>query len=92
MAYWEEEAQAATFVNGYADVVAADVSWYGDPNVCAEATRWLQLPPAQCRLAANYGATVERLRALDAADGRGSRSTRSSRSPASPPSRWAAPR
>ncbi|HUR01627.1 MAG TPA: hypothetical protein VM347_03740 [Nonomuraea sp.] len=68
--YWEEEAQAARFVNGYTDVVAADVSWYGDPNVCAEATRWLQLPAAQCRLAANYGATVERLRALDATDGR----------------------
>ncbi|WP_433513265.1 hypothetical protein ACQP2T_58220 [Nonomuraea sp. CA-143628] len=70
VAYWEEEALAAKFVNGYSDVVAADVSWYGDPNVCAEATRWLQLPAAQCRLAANYGATVERLRTLDAADGR----------------------
>lgn len=70
VAYWEDEAQAAKFVNGYTDVVAADVSWYGDANVCAEATRWLQLPAAQCRLAANYGATVERLRALDAADGR----------------------
>jgi hypothetical protein len=70
VAYWDEEAQAARFVNGYTDVVGADVSWYADPNVCTEATRWMQLPAGQCRLAANYGATVERLRSLDAADGR----------------------
>ena len=61
--------QAGRFVNDYADLVGVDVNWYADENVCDEAARWRQLPAAQCRLAANYGATVDRVRELDARDG-----------------------
>ncbi|WP_043631013.1 hypothetical protein [Nonomuraea candida] len=58
------------FVNDYADLVGVDVSWYADENVCREAARWRQLPITQCRAAAGYGATVDRIRELDALDGR----------------------
>ncbi|MET8865563.1 hypothetical protein ABZW11_21705 [Nonomuraea sp. NPDC004580] len=64
------EEQGGKFVNGYADLIGVDVAWYTDENVCAEAARWRQLPLAQCRVAANYGATVDRIRELDALDGR----------------------
>ncbi|MEW9553879.1 hypothetical protein [Nonomuraea sp. NPDC050783] len=70
VALWATDPQGARFVNDHADLVGVDVSWYGDPGICADATLRRQLPAAQCRLAANYGATVDRVRELDAADGR----------------------
>ncbi|MEV0623160.1 hypothetical protein AB0I81_58285 [Nonomuraea sp. NPDC050404] len=70
VAHQATDPQGGKFVNDYADLIGVDVSWYADKNVCTEAARWRQLPPAQCRLAANYGAVVDRLRDLDALDGR----------------------
>ncbi|MER6576559.1 hypothetical protein [Nonomuraea sp. NPDC001023] len=70
VALWATDPQGARFVDDYAGIAGVDVSWYGDPNICAEAARWRQLPSGRCRRAANYGATVDRVRELDAADGR----------------------
>jgi hypothetical protein len=74
--FWETDAQAERFVNGFAHVVSNDIYWFTDPNVhgASEGGRLLNggrpLTPTQTRRAANYGYTVDRMRALDAMDGR----------------------
>ncbi|VXB00048.1 conserved exported hypothetical protein [Arthrobacter sp. 9AX] len=68
--FWESDQEAARFVNEFQDVVSADNYWFTDPNICGvgegavlvSGTR--QLMDSECRLAANYGWTVERLRSL----------------------------
>jgi hypothetical protein len=68
--FWETDAEAARFVNA-ADLVSADAYWFTDRNVCGQyeggallngSTR--DLTPAECHRAANYGATVKRVREL----------------------------
>lgn len=66
---WQDDAEAARFVNGYTQVVSNDLYWYTDPNICAEMPTWLGLPSGTCRLAANYGVTMDKMRRLDAMDG-----------------------
>jgi hypothetical protein len=68
--YWQSEDQAAKFVNDYTDVVSTDLYWYTNVYACDEARTSMNLPPADCRLAANYGAIIDRERGLDAKDGR----------------------
>jgi hypothetical protein len=68
--FWQGDPDAARFVNEYTQVVSTDIYWYTDPNVCGEAERYRGLPPGQCRVAANYGAVIDRQRMLDAMDGR----------------------
>lgn len=67
---WEDDAEAARFVNGYTQLVSNDLYWYTDPNICDEMPLWLGLPSRTCRLAANYGVTMDKMRRLDALDGR----------------------
>ena len=73
--FWETDAQAERFVNGFQHVVSADIYWFTDPNVSgsSEGGKLLNggrpLTPHQARRAANYGYTVDRMRALDAMDG-----------------------
>lgn len=70
LVYWETNDEAARFLNDYQDVVSADVYWYTDPNVCGgnEGGGLLAggaaLDDDTCRLAENYGRTVERVRSL----------------------------
>lgn len=70
--FWQSDADAARFVNSYTAVVSADIYWYTDPNVCDSSSEGpsLGVTPANCRRAANYGRTMDRMRALDARDGR----------------------
>jgi hypothetical protein len=67
--FWESDAEAARFVNDYQDVVSADNYWFTDPNICGayEGGQFYggrALSEADCRLAANYGSTIDRLRSL----------------------------
>lgn len=68
--FWESDDEAKRFVNEFQDVVSADVYWFTDPNVCgpSEGGALLgqgdRLDESRCRLAANYGKTVERVRSL----------------------------
>ena len=69
VSFWESDTESAQFVNGYQDVVSVDNYWFTDPGICvASQGGWLvgdgstALPDQECRLAANYGATVERVR------------------------------
>ncbi len=68
--FWESDAEAARFVNDYQDVVSADNYWFTDDNICSGTEGGslvgggAPLSPAQCHRAANYGATVGRVRSL----------------------------
>ena len=68
--FWETNEQAAVFVNEFQDVVSADNYWFTDPNICGPSeggavfAAGAQLAPEKCRLAANYGWTVDRVRSL----------------------------
>jgi hypothetical protein len=68
--FWESDAEAARFVNDYQDIVAADAYFFTDENVCSGTeggtlvAGGADLSPAECHRAANYGATVRRLRGL----------------------------
>jgi hypothetical protein len=72
--FWETRAQAARFVTRYQDVVSADNYWFTDDDICvsSEGARWFgrralvagNLRSALCHLAANYGLTVRKMRAL----------------------------
>ena len=67
--FWETDEEAARFVNDYQDVVSADNYWFTDPNICGQ---WeggqifggRDLTTEECRLAANYGWTIDRIRSL----------------------------
>ena len=73
--FWETDAQAERFVNDFQDVVSADIYWFTDPNVAGGSeggkllNRGSPLTLTQTRRAANYGYTVDRLRALNVKDG-----------------------
>ena len=69
--FWETNGQAERFVNDFQQVVSNDIYWFTDPNVSgsSEGGKLLNggrpLTPTQTRRAANYGYTVDRMRALD---------------------------
>ena len=73
VAFWESDEEALGFFNQTQDLVSADTYWFTDPYICARTeggavigyTR--DLTPEECRLAANYGWTVERIRKLNKA-------------------------
>lgn len=69
--FWESDDEAAGFVNGWTDVVSADIYWYTDPSVCTSGSEGpaLGVPKERCRRAANYGRTMDRIRHLDGLDG-----------------------
>jgi hypothetical protein len=67
---WETDAEAQRFVNSYTDVVSNDIYYYTDPNICSELQNFHGVPADRCRRAANYGFTMDRMRALDGMDGR----------------------
>ena len=66
--FWLEDAQAARYVNEFQDVLSADNYWFTDENMCAGTeggalvAGGADLSAAQCHRAANYGATVSRVR------------------------------
>jgi hypothetical protein len=68
--FWETNEQAKRFVNEFQQVVSNDIYWFTDPNVSgsSEGGKLLNdsrpLTPTQTRRAANYGYTVDRIRAL----------------------------
>ena len=68
--FWQSDSEASIFASGPQDVVSADNYWFTDPNICGahEGGTMLeeprQLSEAECRLPANYGWTVERVRSL----------------------------
>jgi hypothetical protein len=68
--FWETRDEAARFVNEFQDVTSIDEYWFTDPHVCipSQGGAFLgvnrDLTPAECRLAANYGKTVDWNRAL----------------------------
>jgi hypothetical protein len=82
---WQSDSQFAKFINSYTTVVSDDIYWYTDSDVCTAAqgptmitgsgpisqyTGLRDLTTAECRRAANYGAIIDRMRALDALDGK----------------------
>jgi hypothetical protein len=73
--FWETDAQAGRFVNDFQDVGSADIYWFTDPNVARSSeggkllNRGSPLTVTQTRRAANYGYTVDRMRALNVKDG-----------------------
>lgn len=73
--FWDTDAQAARFVNDFQDIVSADIYWFTDPNVASgsEGGKLLNhgkpLTSTQTRRAANYGYTIDRMRALNAMGG-----------------------
>jgi hypothetical protein len=68
--FWLADDEARRFVNEFQDVVSADNYWFTDPNICgaheggAIVGGERDLTPAECRRAANYGWTVDRVRSL----------------------------
>jgi len=68
--FWEPDAEASAFVSKYQDVASADNYWFTDGDICGSSQGGIliaqgrQLTEAECRLAANYGRTVDRLRSL----------------------------
>jgi hypothetical protein len=70
--FWQSDADASRFVNNYTSVVSNDIYWYTDPNVCYSASEGptIGVTKDACRRSANYGLTMDRMRALDAMDGK----------------------
>jgi hypothetical protein len=70
VAFWLSDDEAARFVNDFQDVVSVDTYWFTDPNICgaSEGGALLaggrELTADECRRAANYGRTVDRVRSL----------------------------
>ncbi|WP_175417398.1 hypothetical protein [Arthrobacter sp. 24S4-2] len=62
--------EAAQFVNSYQDVISADNYWFTDPYICslveggAVFAGGRDLTDGECRIAAHYGWTVDRVRSL----------------------------
>ncbi|WBB95761.1 MULTISPECIES: DUF4082 domain-containing protein [unclassified Solwaraspora] len=70
--FWQSDSDASKFVNGFSSVVSNDIYWYTDPHVCtapAEGPTY-GVNKDNCRRAANYGLTMQRMRELDAMDGK----------------------
>jgi hypothetical protein len=73
--FWQTNRQAERFVNDFQQVVSNDIYWFTDPHVsgASEGGSLLNnghpLTPTQTRRAANYGYTVDRIRALNAMTG-----------------------
>ncbi|WP_416403103.1 hypothetical protein [Arthrobacter sp. LFS091] len=73
VAFWLSDEESFEFFKGVQDVVSADTYWFTDPSICAKGeggaivgyTR--DLTPGECRLAANYGWTIDRIRKLQPA-------------------------
>ena len=71
VSFWLTDAEAARYVNDFEDVVSDDNYWFTDENICSgtEGGQLVgggaDLSPAECHRAANYGATVRRLRGLE---------------------------
>lgn len=65
VAFWHDDQDARAFV-ATADVVSVDTYWFTDPNICGahEGGRGRDLLPSECRAAANYGWSVQRVRDL----------------------------
>lgn len=69
--FWFSDEQAQSFINGPQDLVSADNYWFTDPYICAKTEGGAivgyvrDLTEEECRLAANYGWTVERIRKLN---------------------------
>ena len=79
--FWQSDQEAQRFVNEFQQVASNDMYWFTDPHACRGRStvqsvlnrlfkRPAALPDNVCRLAANYGSTVERMRLLDGMDGR----------------------
>ncbi|MFY1636617.1 DUF4082 domain-containing protein [Solwaraspora sp. WMMB335] len=70
--FWQSDTDAARFVNDYTDILSNDIYWYTDPNVCYSSSEGpsMGVNASNCRRAANYGLTMDRMRELDAADGK----------------------
>jgi hypothetical protein len=70
VSFWESDQEASVFVNEFQDVVSVDNYWFTDPNICgqyeggAKLGGGRKLTDPECRLAANYGWTVDRVRSL----------------------------
>ncbi|MFC8302331.1 DUF4082 domain-containing protein [Specibacter sp. NPDC057265] len=68
--FWETDSEAARFVNEYPNVVSADNYWFTDPNICGVSEGGTLVFPQrvlsqdECRKAANYGWTIDRVRSL----------------------------
>jgi hypothetical protein len=68
--FWEKDEQARRFVNDFQQVVSNDSYWFTDPDlsVASQGGKLLNagrpLTPAQTQRAANYGYTIDRMRAL----------------------------
>jgi hypothetical protein len=68
--FWLDDPEAARYVNDFQDVVSADNYWFTDENICSGTeggtlvSGGADLSSAQCHRAANYGATVRRVRDL----------------------------
>ena len=68
--FWESDAEAARFVNDYQDIVSADAYFFTDNNICSGTeggslvAGGASLNSTECHRAANYGATVQRVRSL----------------------------
>ncbi|MGM7669379.1 hypothetical protein [Microbacterium sp. A93] len=68
--FWNTDAEASRFVSGPQDVVSVDNYWFTDPYICGPTEGGLLLDEArelteeECRLPANYGWTIDRVRSL----------------------------
>lgn len=70
LTFWTDTDVGTDFTSNFADVISADNYWFTDPNICSETEGGtmfenpVSLPPDECRLAANYGWTVRKVRSL----------------------------
>jgi hypothetical protein len=68
--FWLSDPEAARYVNDFQDIVSADNYWFTDENICSGTeggtlvAGGADLSPSECHRAANYGATVRRVRDL----------------------------
>lgn len=69
VAFWASDEQAARFLD-LTDLASVSTYWFTDPGICGEGEGGMvlaegrPLDDGQCRLAANYGWTVQRARSL----------------------------
>jgi hypothetical protein len=69
--FWQSDTDASKFVNDYTNITSNDIYWYTDPHVCYASSEGpsLGVTASNCRRAANYGLTMDRMRRLDGMDG-----------------------